>query len=97
MFDSYLNLKIKSVFFSVATREPWELSLIVDIDVDVVIDVISRGKLGSKFAINNSDNVMSIDILSSSPVSSGIEVSLVSSALLLLEKVDVSLLDWVDS
>ena len=71
--------------------------MIVDIDVDVVIDVISSGKLGSKFAINNSDNVMSIDILSSSPVSSGIEVSLVSSALLLLEKVDVSLLDWVDS
>ena len=97
MFESYLNLKIKSSFFSVATREPWELSLIVDIDVDVVIDVISSGKLGSEFAINNSDNVMSIDILSSSPVSSGIEVSLVSSALLLLEKVDVSLLDWVDS
>lgn len=80
-----------------AAREPWKLPLVVDIDVDVVIDVISSGKLGSEFAINNSGNVMSIDILSSSPVSGGIKVSLVSSGQLLLKLVDVSLLDWVNS
>lgn len=84
------------MIFSVASHEPRQLSLIVNIDVDIVVDVIASGKLGSELCIDNPDNVMSVDALHGSPVSSAIEVALISPGQLLLEEVHMSLGDWID-
>jgi hypothetical protein len=80
----------------VPAREPWKLSLVVDIDVDVIVNVVSGHELGSKFGVDHSDNVMIIDVLNGSPVACGVEVSLVCSGQLLLEKIHMSLRNRID-
>ena len=79
-----------------AARESWKLSLVVDIDVDVIVNVVSGHELGSKFGVDHSDNVMIIDVLNGSIVTGRVEVSLVCSSQLLLEKIHMSLRNRID-
>lgn len=79
-----------------AAREAWKLSLVVDIDVDVIVNVVSSHELGSKFGVDHSDNIVIIDVLSGSPVTSSGEGSLVCSGQLLFEKIHMSLRNRID-
>ena len=78
------------------TREPWELSLVVNVDVDIIVNVVSSGKLGSEFGISHSNDVMSVDALGVPVVSSAIKVALVRPGKLLLEGIDMSLRNRID-
>ena len=78
------------------TREPWKLSLVVNVDVDIIVNVVSSGKLGSEFGISHSNDVMSVDALGVSVVSSAIKVALVRPGKLLLEGIDMSLRNRID-
>lgn len=95
--EKYGVFKLQNVFvFSVTSHESRELSLIVNVNIDVVVNVISSGQLRSKFGVDDPNNVMSVNALNCSPVTSAVKVTLVSSSQLLLEKVDMSLRDWVN-
>lgn len=81
---------------SMAASESWKLSLVVNVDIDIIVNIVSGSEFRSKFGVSNSDNIVSINALDSSPVSCRGEISLVSSLQLLLKQIDMSLRNWVD-
>ena len=81
---------------SVTTSKSWKLSLVVNVNIDIIVDVVSCSEFRSEFGVSNSDDIVSINRLDSSPVSSAGKISLVRSAQLLLELIDMSLRNWVN-
>lgn len=86
----------KAIYKSVATSESWKLSLVVNVDIDIIVNIVSGSEFRSEFGVSNSDNIVSINTLDSSPVSCLGEISLLSSLQLLLKQIDMSLRNWVD-
>jgi hypothetical protein len=85
------------LIFVISSRESWELTLIVYVNIDIIVNIISSGKLGAELGVCNSDNVVLINVLGLSPVTGRIKVSLISPRKLSLEQIKMFLLNWVDS
>ena len=70
--------------------------MIVNVDINFILWRIARLKIGTKFGIRDSDNVVKIYWLDKSPVSSVEELTVFSSCKLSLVLVEVLLRDWVN-